>query len=38
MLTPKNVVYMNPGFGVRPDDDEGDREWTFEVGWRYFME
>ena len=38
MVSPGNIVYMKPGFGVDPDKDEGDREWTFEVGWRYFMD
>lgn len=33
----KNVVYMKPGFGVDPDAPNGDREFTFEIGWRYFM-
>jgi hypothetical protein len=33
----KNVVYMKPGFGVDPDAAFGDREFTFEIGWRYFM-
>jgi len=34
----KNVVYLKPGFGVDPDFARGDREFTFEIGWRYFMD
>ena len=34
----KNVVYLKPGFGVDPDAAQGDREFTFEIGWRYFMD
>ena len=34
----KNVVYMKPGWGVDPDFLQGDREFTFEIGWRYFMD
>ena len=33
----KNVVYLKPGFGADPDAAYGDREFTFEIGWRYFM-
>ena len=33
----KNVVYMKPGWGVDPDSTTGDRGFTFEIGWRYFM-
>jgi len=33
----KNVVYMKPGWGVDPDAPKGDRDFTFEIGWRYFM-
>ncbi len=34
----KNVVYLKPGWGVSPDDATGDRDFTFEIGWRYFMD
>ncbi len=34
----KNVVYLKPGFGVDPDAARGDRDFTFEIGWRYFMD
>ena len=34
----KNVVYIKPGWGVNPEFAEGDREFTFEIGWRYFMD
>ncbi len=33
----KNVVYLKPGWGVNPDFAQGDRKFTFEIGWRYFM-
>ena len=38
MLAPGRLLYLKPGFGVDGDKDEGDREWTLEVGWRYFMD
>lgn len=34
----KNVVYMKPGWGADPDELTGDRDFTFEIGWRYFMD
>ena len=34
----KNVIYAKPGFGVSPDAPNGDRDFTFEIGWRYFMD
>ncbi len=34
----KNVVYIKPGWGVDPDFAQGDREFTLEIGWRYFMD
>jgi hypothetical protein len=38
MLSPGNIVYLKPGWGVDPDEAEGDRAFTLEVGWRYFMD
>ena len=38
MLAPGNIVYLKPGWGVDPDEDKGDRDFTFEIGWRYFMD
>jgi len=38
MLSKKNVVYIKPGWGSDPDAFYGDRKFTFEVGWRYFMD
>jgi hypothetical protein len=35
MLAPGRIVYLKPGFGVDPDDEE--RDWTFEVGFRWFF-
>ena len=37
MLSPGNIMYFKPGWGVDPDEAEGDREFTFEIGYRYFM-
>jgi len=34
----QNIVYAKPGWGADPDFMQGDREFTFEIGWRYFME
>lgn len=34
----KNVVYVKPGWGADPDSSTGDRDFTFEIGWRYFMD
>ena len=34
----KNVVYLKPGWGADPDFTQGDRSFTFEIGWRYFMD
>lgn len=28
---------IKPGFGVDPERDKGDRKFTFEVGFRYFI-
>jgi hypothetical protein len=36
MLKPGRIVYVKPGFGVDPDDEE--RDWTFEVGFRWFFD
>lgn len=38
MLAPGNIVYFKPGWGVDPDGDQGDRDTTFEIGWRYFLD
>jgi hypothetical protein len=35
VLAPGRIVYVKPGFGVDPDDEE--REWTFGVGFRWFF-
>ncbi|MCZ6498747.1 MAG: hypothetical protein O6765_08500 [Gammaproteobacteria bacterium] len=38
MLNKQNIIYMKPGWGVSPDNLAGDRSFTFEIGWRYFMD
>lgn len=35
MLGDFGVIYAKPGFGVDPDETE--RDFTFEIGWRYFF-
>ena len=35
IFAPGRIGYVKPGFGVDPDD--GDREWTFELGVRWFL-
>ena len=31
------ALYVKPGFGIRPNSDFGDRETSFEFGFRYFL-
>ncbi len=31
------AIYFKPGLGVSPDADKGDRDWTFEIGFRAFF-
>jgi len=31
------IGYAKPGFGVDPDEGDGDRKFSFEVGFRYFI-
>ncbi len=38
VITKKNIFYMKPGWGADPDFLQGDRKFTFEIGWRYFMD
>ncbi len=38
MLSPGNIFYLKTGWGADPDEDEGDRDFTFEVGYRFFMD
>ena len=37
ILAPGHVLYVKPGFGIDPDADEGDRDYTVEVGYRFFF-
>ncbi len=37
MVGPGRIIYFKPGFGVDADEDEGDRDWSLEIGFRYFM-
>ena len=36
LLAPGRIIYMKPGWGADPGDP--DRKFTFEVGFRYFMD
>ena len=38
LLAPGRIVYFKPGFGIDPDAENGDREWTVEVGFRWFFD
>ena len=31
------IAYAKPGWGVEPDEGDGDRKFSFEVGFRYFI-
>jgi hypothetical protein len=37
LLAPGRILYLKPGFGINPSKSKGDRNWTFEVGFRYFF-
>jgi hypothetical protein len=38
VVKPGLVFYGKPGIAVDPNKDKGDRQWTMEVGFRYFFE
>jgi len=37
VLREGTIVYLKPGWGIDNKDNSGDREFTFEIGFRYFM-
>ena len=37
IAAPGHVFFIKPGFGIDGDADKGDREFTIEVGYRYFF-
>ena len=37
IIAPGRILYFKPGFGVDPDADKGDRDWSFELGIRWFL-
>jgi len=37
MLAPGRIVYLKPGWGIDPDGPAGDREFSFELGFRFFL-
>ena len=38
VMAPGRLLYLKPGFGIDPDADNGDRDWTFEIGIRWFLD
>ncbi len=38
MLAPGRILYLKPGIGIDPDEDKGDRDFTFEIGFRWFLD
>ncbi len=32
------AIYFKPGYGIDPDAQFGDRDWTFEIGFRVFFD
>ena len=37
LLAPGRILYVKPGWGIDPDAIQGDRDFSFEVGFRYFF-
>jgi hypothetical protein len=37
MLAPGRIAYIKPGFSFDPDEENGDRKFTLELGFRYFF-
>ena len=37
MVAPGQILYIKPGWGIDPDELQGDRKFTVEVGWRKFL-
>ena len=37
LLAPGKILYVKPGWGVKPDSNSGERQFTFEVGFRMFL-
>ena len=37
LLAPGRILYVKPGWGIDPDPLMGDRDFTLEVGFRYFF-
>ena len=31
------ALYAKPGWGIAPKEEFGDRDWSFELGFRYFL-
>ncbi len=38
IVAPGKIVYVKPGFGIDPERQKGDREYTFETGFRWFFD
>jgi hypothetical protein len=37
MLAPGQIVYAKPGWGIDALANSGERDWTFELGFRWFL-
>lgn len=37
LLAPGRILYVKPGWGIDPDAIAGDRDFSLEVGFRYFF-
>ncbi len=37
LLAPGRILYVKPGWGISPDEDSGDRDFSVEVGFRWFF-
>ncbi len=38
MVAPGNLLYVKPGWGVDVKSGSSERDFTFEVGWRIFLD
>ncbi len=38
LLAPGRIIYVKPGWGIATDSLSGERDFTFEFGFRYFFD
>lgn len=38
LLAPGRIAYIKPGFSYNPSSSKGDRDWTIEAGFRWFLD